>query len=49
MVFAGKRITEISIPTYYGDEICYVNGVKCAKDVLEASLQARLQSVNLFY
>ena len=22
---AGKQITEIPIPTYYGDEICYVN------------------------
>ena len=24
---AGKRIVEIPIPTYYGDEICYVNGM----------------------
>ncbi|MGD9797943.1 MAG: methyltransferase domain-containing protein [Acidimicrobiia bacterium] len=31
---AGKRIVEIPIPTYYGDEICYVDGVKYAKDVL---------------
>jgi SAM-dependent methyltransferase len=30
---AGKRIDEISIPTFYGDEICYVNGMKYAKDV----------------
>jgi 2-polyprenyl-3-methyl-5-hydroxy-6-metoxy-1,4-benzoquinol methylase len=27
------RITEVPIPTYYGDEICYVNGMKYAKDV----------------
>lgn len=27
------RITEIPIPTYYGTEICYVNGMKYAKDV----------------
>jgi len=27
------RIKEIPIPTYYGDEICYVNGMKYAKDV----------------
>lgn len=27
------RILEIPIPTYYGDEICYVNGVRYAKDV----------------
>jgi len=27
------RIMEVPIPTYYGDEICYVNGMKYAKDV----------------
>ena len=31
---AGKTITEIPIPTYYGDEICYVNGMQYAKDVV---------------
>jgi glycosyltransferase involved in cell wall biosynthesis len=30
---AGMRIDEIPIPTFYGDEICYVNGMKYAKDV----------------
>jgi glycosyltransferase involved in cell wall biosynthesis/SAM-dependent methyltransferase len=30
----GKRMAEVPIPTYYGDEICYVNGVKYAKDVV---------------
>lgn len=29
----GKRIVEVPIPTYYGDEICRVNGLKYAKDV----------------
>src|SRR3546814_4880096 len=24
---AGRRIAEVPIPTYYGDEICYVAGV----------------------
>jgi hypothetical protein len=36
-------------PTYYGDEICRVDGLKYAFDVVKASLQARLQEVNLFY
>jgi glycosyltransferase involved in cell wall biosynthesis len=35
---AQKRIVELPIPTYYGDEISYVNGMRyarqCAKDVL---------------
>jgi 2-polyprenyl-3-methyl-5-hydroxy-6-metoxy-1,4-benzoquinol methylase len=30
---AGKRIVEVPIPTYYGDEICHVNGLRYAKDV----------------
>ena len=49
LVFARKRIKEIAIATYYGDEICYVDGMKYAKDVLKATLQAKLQGVNLFY
>jgi glycosyltransferase involved in cell wall biosynthesis len=31
---AGKRIVEVPIPTYYGDEICYVNGIGYARDVV---------------
>ena len=30
------KITEVPIPTYYGTEICYVNGLKYAKDVFRA-------------
>ena len=30
---SGARITEVPIPTYYGDEICHVNGLAYAKDV----------------
>jgi glycosyltransferase involved in cell wall biosynthesis len=29
-------IHEVPIPTYYGDEICYVNGMKYARDVFRA-------------
>ena len=29
----GARIAEVPIPTYYGDEICYVDGLAYAKDV----------------
>jgi 2-polyprenyl-3-methyl-5-hydroxy-6-metoxy-1,4-benzoquinol methylase/GT2 family glycosyltransferase len=32
----GFRIKEIPIPTYYGDEICYVNGLKYARNVFRA-------------
>ena len=30
---SGARIVEVPIPTYYGDEICHVNGLAYAKDV----------------
>ncbi len=36
---AGARIVELPIPTYYGEEICRVNGLKYAKDVVRVTLQ----------
>jgi glycosyltransferase involved in cell wall biosynthesis len=39
---AGKTIREIPIPTYYGDEICYVNGLGYAADVSRDVLRYRL-------
>jgi glycosyltransferase involved in cell wall biosynthesis len=49
LVIAGLTIKELPIPTYYGDEICYVNGMKYAANVVGAALKARLQSAGLFY
>jgi glycosyltransferase involved in cell wall biosynthesis len=40
---ARMRIAEVPIPTYYGDEICYVNGVRYAADVTKDVLAYRLQ------
>ena len=42
LVDAGKRIVEVPIPTYYGDEICSVNGLKYAKDVSADVLRYRI-------
>jgi 2-polyprenyl-3-methyl-5-hydroxy-6-metoxy-1,4-benzoquinol methylase len=42
LVHAGKRIVEIPIPTYYGDEICYVNGLRYARDVVKDVIEYRL-------
>ncbi|MGB8860298.1 MAG: glycosyltransferase [Ilumatobacteraceae bacterium] len=39
---ARMKIVEVPIPTYYGDEICHVNGVKYAKDVLVDTVRYRL-------
>ncbi len=44
---AGKRIVEVPIPTYYGDEICYVNGLKYARDVARDVVQYRLTKVGI--
>jgi glycosyltransferase involved in cell wall biosynthesis len=49
LVTAGLPIRELPIPTYYGDEICYVNGTKYAFNVVVAALKARLQNAGLFY
>ena len=49
LMFAGLRIVELPIPTYYGDEICHVNGLKYAGDVTRAVLRARSQRLGLFY
>ena len=38
---SGQRILEIPIPTYYGEEICYVDGVKYARDVSRQVLRYR--------
>ena len=44
---AGFRIQEIPIPTYYGDEICYVDGMKYAKDVTRDVLRYRAHKMGL--
>ena len=49
LLVAEQRIKELPIPTYYGDEICHVDGIKYAKDVIIASLKARAQELSLFY
>jgi SAM-dependent methyltransferase len=37
------RIVEVPIPTYYGDEICYVDGLGYAADVTKDVIAYRLQ------
>ena len=42
---SGARVAEVPIPTYYGDEICYVDGVRYARDVVADVLRYRLQRI----
>lgn len=49
LLLAGRRLREVPIPTYYGDEICRVNGLRYARDVVAATCLFRLQQWNLLY
>ena len=49
LLTAGLRIVELPIPTYYGDEISRVNGLRYAWDVVLAALTAALQKTGLWY
>jgi glycosyltransferase involved in cell wall biosynthesis len=46
---ARKTIKELPIPTYYGDEICHVNGMKYAWDVIKTTLASRAQDMGILY
>ena len=46
---ARCRLVEVAIPTHYGDEICRVNGLRYALDVVQASSAAWLQDYGLVY
>lgn len=49
LVFARMKIVEIPIPTFYGDEICHVNGIKYAWDCCRSVLRAKFHEMNLLY
>jgi len=42
LVDTEARFKEISIPTFYGDEVSYVNGLKYAWLIMRATLKSRL-------
>jgi 2-polyprenyl-3-methyl-5-hydroxy-6-metoxy-1,4-benzoquinol methylase len=46
---AGLRIKEVPIPTYYGDEISRVNGMKYAWDVSRAVIDFRLHQAGVVH
>ena len=49
LLASGARISEIGIPTHYGDEVCYVNGMEYAADVVLSTLKFAVQRWNIFY
>jgi len=48
-VLKGLPIAELPIPTFYGDEICHVNGLKYAWDICRSTIKGRLCGLHLFY
>lgn len=46
---SGARIIEVPIPTYYGNEISRVNGLKYAKDVLTDTFQNAAHRAGILY
>jgi len=42
-------IKEIPIPTFYGDEVCHVNGMRYALEVVLSTLLSRIQRFGIFY
>jgi 2-polyprenyl-3-methyl-5-hydroxy-6-metoxy-1,4-benzoquinol methylase len=44
---AQMRIKEVPIPTYYGDEICHVNGMKYARDVARSVMEYRMHQAGV--
>ena len=48
-VLKGLQIAELPIPTFYGDEICHVNGIKYAWNVFRSTIKARLCGIQVFY
>lgn len=49
LITAKLSIKELPIPTFYGDEICHVNGMKYAWDVCRTTMQARVQKFHIFF
>jgi 2-polyprenyl-3-methyl-5-hydroxy-6-metoxy-1,4-benzoquinol methylase len=48
LLTAQQRIVELPIPTHYGEEICYVDGIRYAKDVTLTTLQQVAHGLGVF-
>src|SRR5438067_10414984 len=49
LLLKGLRIVELPIPVFYGDEICYVKGMRYAWNVFKTTLRLRLHQMNLLF
>jgi len=49
LLSTGRVVREIPVPTFYGEEISHVNGLKYAANCLRAVTKARLGEAGVFY
>jgi glycosyltransferase involved in cell wall biosynthesis len=49
LIRTGRKIVEVPVPTFYGDEISHVNGMGYAWNCIKAVTKVRLAEVGLFY
>ena len=49
LILTGRAVMEIPVPTFYGDEISHVNGMRYAANCLKAVTKARLGRAGIFY
>jgi glycosyltransferase involved in cell wall biosynthesis len=45
----GKRFAEIPVPTFYGDEVSRVNGLKYAALIVRTSIMSRIMRLGIYY
>lgn len=48
LIIRKSRIADIHIPTHYGDEICRVNGIKYACEILLATVLSRAEHFGIY-
>jgi hypothetical protein len=49
LFFSRARVVELPTPTFYGEEVCHVNGLPYAWAVIKASIKARLIRMGIFF
>lgn len=49
LLAAGKKIEEVKVPTYYGSEICHVNGIQYAFNCFISVLKYKISRLGIFY
>jgi glycosyltransferase involved in cell wall biosynthesis len=49
LIRTGRKVVEVPVPTFYGDEICHVNGLQYALNCIKAVGKARIAEVGLLY